>query len=239
MYEEAKAYANFNPRSLAGATDGRTVVVDVKGISIHAPSRERRQRETRYNLTGHFNPRSLAGATAEAERHIKNGSISIHAPSRERPSRLKPKMLRLSFQSTLPRGSDSSLVKSGFVRRYFNPRSLAGATYYAVPYAQHTAISIHAPSRERLPHSVPPTCVGFRFQSTLPRGSDQILLCRPAGRRHFNPRSLAGATSSRPLLRYAGQISIHAPSRERRTDDGDTHADGNFNPRSLAGATRT
>ena len=56
-------------------------------------------------------------------------------------------------------------------------------------------ISIHAPSRERR----------------------QVLFCRPAGRRHFNPRSLAGATKMIIGKAYDGQISIHAPSRERRS----------------------
>ena len=55
-------------------------------------------------------------------------------------------------------------------------------------------ISIHAPSRERR----------------------QVLFCRPAGRRHFNPRSLAGATKMIIGKAYDGQISIHAPSRERQ-----------------------
>ena len=95
----------FNPRSLAGAIVAFTVTVwlplfqstlprgsddtcgdhyDFAAISIHAPSRER-------------------AVTFESARYV---AISIHAPSRERPSRLKLKMLRLPFQSTLPRGSE-------------------------------------------------------------------------------------------------------------------------------------
>ena len=97
------------------------------------------------------------------------------------------------FQSTLPRGSDYFLGINGAYSRYFNPRSLAGATslYMAKLFTfifQSTlprgsdvntiiinisiAISIHAPSRERL------------------RGGSQAvpIFC------HFNPRSLAGAT---------------------------------------------
>ena len=54
----------FNPRSLAGATPGEGVNSSVAVISIHAPSRERRQTPEIY-LKRHtyFNPRSLAGAT--------------------------------------------------------------------------------------------------------------------------------------------------------------------------------
>ena len=75
------------------------------------------------------------------------------------------------------------------------------------------------------------------FQSTLPRGSDQELRIPMQVVTHFNPRSLAGATrkmwrgcrscvfqSTLPRgsdRRLAGcclalDISIHAPSRERR-----------------------
>ena len=54
------------------------------------------------------------------------------------------------------------------------------------------SISIHAPVRERLP------------------AADAL-----AGGLHFNPRSLAGATSATAAARSARMISIHAPSRER------------------------
>ena len=39
-----------------------------------------------------------------------------------------------------------------------------------------------------------------KFQSTLPRGSDFIDMFRTGKYNHFNPRSLAGATSLRPLV---------------------------------------
>ena len=56
----------------------------------------------------------------------------------------------------------------------------------------------------------------FRFQSTLPRGSDFYRFCKQYVLRHFNPRSLAGATP----------FSLSNNARR-----------GYFNPRSLAGAT--
>ena len=98
-------------------------------ISIHAPSRERRNwhlsipicikfqstlpRGSDYRQCNHvtqcqnFNPRSLAGATCSMRSLRSSSRISIHAPSRERP----------------PRGAGCQKYTI-----YFNPRSLAGAT---------------------------------------------------------------------------------------------------------------
>ena len=143
--------------------------------------------------------------------------ISIHAPLRERrPAHLPAHYQSVQFQSTLPCGSDLLLPLFFYLLNDFNPRSLAGATYFSHVFHLLFNISIHAPLRER------PACPiwqGFAagFQSTLPCGSDRqavgdgCVLC----------------------------ISIHAPLRERlqaywlriMTDD-------NFNPRSLAGATK-
>ena len=185
--------------------------------------------------------------------------ISIHAPSRER---LQPSAHRS-------------------VHPDFNPRSLAGATHDHPQRQKHGMISIHAPSRERL-------ALLFRqlsnllFQSTLPRGSDIPPHFGAVTSRNFNPRSLAGATFCPFALNslnadfnprsLAGAttmgktntllwcISIHAPSRERRTRCPSSyiasvisiHAPSRerppfrhhippetqyFNPRSLAGAT--
>ena len=98
-------------------------------------------------------------------------------------------------------------------------------------------ISIHAPSRERL-DDIKPYIDTVEFQSTLPRGSDHSTRFRPslAGisihapsrerpirflttcwmLSNFNPRSLAGATSTRLRRKNLRHY---------------------FNPRSLAGAT--
>ncbi len=142
-------------------------------------------------------------------------SISIHAPSRERRSRV---------------------IKSTTNDRHFNPRSLAGATAEGGKVDTATGISIHAPSRERQssfktmrtvklyfnPRSLAgATDVNIAiilfalFQSTLPRGSDEI--------------------DARGGTRYT--ISIHAPSRERPVSDEILRTSADFNPRSLAGAT--
>ena len=108
----------------------------------------------------------------------------------------------------------------------------------AAGLAAFLLISIHAPSRERLAmalHFVRQS----RFQSTLPRGSD----CTHSGGRqaykHFNPRSLAGATLL-VLLLAVDPLNFNPRSLAGATrmllQSGYAHA--YFNPRSLAGATR-
>ena len=54
------------------------------------------------------------------------------------------------FQSTLPCGSDDNIYGHLFDGLNFNPRSLAGATIYAITMNFFSLISIHAPLRERL-----------------------------------------------------------------------------------------
>ena len=143
----------------------------------------------------------------------------------------------LLFQSTLPRGSDiHSSVLASLLFKNFNPRSLAGATIDARGGTRYT-----------------------EFQSTLPRGSDSNIVKRDTRQSNFNPRSLAGATalirdiintsvfqSTLPrgsdfacnLYTSTSDISIHAPSRERRLCFRFRLVlPWHFNPRSLAGAT--
>ena len=101
------------------------------------------------------------------------------------------------------------------LRAYFNPRSLTGATKSAATQARTAT-----------------------FQSTLPHGSDPTNPGAACAIFYFNPRSLAGATTTRrsnedALYEFQStlprgsdgviitgcvvtQISIHAPSRERR-----------------------
>ena|GEM_PF-1599253 len=141
---------DFNPRSLAGATFQIMVNQPSTPISIHAPSRERPRRCTRWLRVIYFNPRSLAGATARC------GIIPIRYTDFNPRSLagatylIKRFMLKvLPFQSTLPRGSDWAYQQQNahqFISihapsrerpmkcllswrgKYFNPRSLAGAT---------------------------------------------------------------------------------------------------------------
>ena len=106
--ENFEAPADFNPRSLTGAT----CVLSCSDWPIF-----------------NFNPRSLTGATRESVKAMSLASISIHAPLRERRSAvaqigivaiisihapLRERLLKNStlsrfsiFQSTLPYGSDA------------------------------------------------------------------------------------------------------------------------------------
>ena len=79
------------------------------------------------------------------------------------------------------------------------------------------AISIHAPSRERLKVCWTRDRV-IAFQSTLPPGSDERFTRELDNLGYFNPRSLTGAT---PALSCFHQVVFY------------------FNPRSLTGATLT
>ena len=121
----------------------------------------------------------------------------------------------MTFQSTLPRGSDAQKWED------------AGLV---------CIISIHAPSRERLPSFKTRTSL-FSISIHAP-SRERRLLFRPGYQRnpisihapsrerqefllnrynfhYFNPRSLAGATRESRVLQDISGISIHAPSRER------------------------
>ena len=151
----------------------RSVALATVTISIHAPSRERRFfRRSRVESPGNFNPRSLAGATL-SQGHLQiMPAISIHAPSRERLQSSMARRLLLLFQSTLPRGSDPHRHAYHVSKAVFQSTLPRGSD---IP-----------PSRYTEPFST--------FQSTLPRGSDLSHHDKLYRFRHFNPRSLAGAT---------------------------------------------
>ena len=122
---------------------------------------------------------------------------------------------------------------------HFNPRSLAGATFFLPSQLLPCGISIHAPLRER-PAAWTMQRECLRFQSTLPCGSDWL---------------------HEQTVEADSTISIHAPLRERLAgvmcsaayiafqstlpcgsdDDAVIQTSGHdfyFNPRSLAGATQ-
>ena len=141
----------FNPRSLAGATpQSPTLLLSTATISIHAPSRERLLNEQR---TANKNRISIHAPSRErpliAQGRISILDISIHAPSRERQSSGRLPSVEMIFQSTLPRGSDKYGMLTEPEFSDFNPRSLAGATWFVMKNWEI-----------------------WKFQSTLPRGSD-------------------------------------------------------------------
>ena len=103
---------DFNPRSLTGATRSCCFDSCPLPISIHAPSRERRDVALRYIYDPLFQstlPRGSDGISYYIRREIR---ISIHAPSRER--------LDIYAEQCTP--------------TYFNPRSLAGATSHNITH---------------------------------------------------------------------------------------------------------
>ena len=86
--ESSLLFSDFNPRSLTGATPRQ----GLKGCDCL-----------------YFNPRSLTGATQKFDSLPTLNPISIHAPSRER-RHTAVTLYVLGFQSTLPHGSDCSLL---------------------------------------------------------------------------------------------------------------------------------
>ena len=134
MHTTDSPLANFNPRSLTGAT------------WLHNVQRRHSYHFNPRSLTGatpdcisstnnrvYFNPRSLTGATL---RFLRRGTAWFHFNPRSLTGATKRNNGRheeRQFQSTLPHGSD--LVK--VTRLLF-----------------YISISIHAPSRERLFSSV-------------------------------------------------------------------------------------
>ena len=99
------------------------------------------------------------------------------------------------FQSTLPHGSDRDHVDD----------------------EDKLTISIHAPSRER-PEATKKR--GFNMANFNPRsltGATADYNSPTQRAMDFNPRSLTGATNLPDDQLCAGAISIHAPSRERRS----------------------
>ena len=77
------------------------------GISIHAPSRERPCINTNRNYIGFISIHAPSRERPYFWRFISMLlCISIHAPSRERLCFLQQNVFPLTFQSTLPHGSD-------------------------------------------------------------------------------------------------------------------------------------
>ena len=211
------ADADFNPRPLAGATADADVVDCLRGISIHAPLRGRREHPLHFFYKGKFQSTPPCG-----------GDFGFHgSPSHELTFQSTPpcggdtgkNFISASagrFQSTPPCGGDPEPIINADQLKNFNPRPLAGATGRDGTQLDGARISIHAPLRGR-PRKPWLTLLHHQFQSTPPCGGDAAGSSRRDTTTNFNPRPLAGATLRRALI-YP------------RSDD--------FNPRPLAGATR-
>ena len=192
LLERMREY--FNPRSLAGATSDGSPADDAQGISIHAPSRERRPGAPHSIVPLPFQSTLPRGSDLRSLhlliRHLlfqstlPRGSdvtsrleelglkpISIHAPSRERRPEFLGSHSSMIFQSTLPRGSDCN----------------------------HKAKAVQEQE----------------FQSTLPRGSDGVSRARWQWTTIFQSTLPRGSDVKFHFLHLINNISIHAPSRER------------------------
>ena len=165
-------------------------------ISIHAPSRERRNSSDGIvsirpfqstlphgsdppllildSLFSDFNPRSLTGATLV---------ITFFA------------LRLLNFNPRSLTGATRAFKCCDFEKLYFNPRSLTGAT----TKSHFVALYRHDFNPRSLTGATS-TCfvpaLIIAFQSTLPHGSDQRIFLNLALSLYFNPRSLTGATPS-------------------------------------------
>ena len=131
------------------------------GISIHAPSRERHLKYLNQKEASVFQSTLPRGSdVCVSSITAPPWNISIHAPSRERPLLEQNGYIKFAFQSTLPRGSDGGYVQVVRIAPisihapsrerlnvplsisnycYFNPRSLAGATF--PPFQAHSYVA--------------------------------------------------------------------------------------------------
>ena len=93
-------------------------------------------------------------------------------------------------------GATIVFVKINAIMSDFNPRSLTGATISGILYNNLWLISIHAPSRERLPaqHFLRRLrCISIHAPSRERRQHHKDV----GERTDFNPRSLTGATKGK------------------------------------------
>ena len=210
----------------------------ITDISIHAPSRERLRLTTGlfgvstfqstlprgsdprcHHLPG---PNHISIHAPSRQRHDFNklignaNGISIHAPSRERRYFDISHNVVKPFQSTLPRGSDLAIICLDLRRWNFNPRSLAGATQMAVFFLPIFIISIHAPSRERHIGLIALLAYVLNFNPRSLAGATHGTQSRAADGRAFQSTLPRGSDYNKTKDKYVMNISIHAPSRERR-----------------------
>ena len=100
-----------------------------------------------YNLESEsFNPRSRMGSDVIVQGIPVFGDVSIHAPAWGATIGLKPLILRVLFQSTLPHGERQSTFHNIAHRERFNPRSRMGSDSDLEKELQADVVSIHAPA---------------------------------------------------------------------------------------------
>ena len=217
-YELARR-VNFNPRSLTGAT-----------FFVLAG----------FLLTFDFNSRSLTGATEHQFAPKIPIQFQFTLPHGSDFGDVQTIIFSIKFQFTLPHGSDFKIFEPWHGMIAFQFTLPHGSDPCGQCLGCRLDISIHAPSRERpllilgmlqilifqftLPHGSDNILffvlyIIIIFQFTLPHGSDANLLSTFDRRvKQFQstlPRGSDGYFKN-PRHGYS-TISIHAPSRERRS----------------------
>ena len=143
---------------------------------------------------GYFNPRSLAGATFVLPKPNYHYKFQSTLPRGSDSTIVQIWKAQCLFQSTLPRGSDKIYSLLAFAGYRFQSTLPRGSD----PWCYRRAVA-GVEFQSTLPRGSDPFCSRSNFnlslfQSTLPRGSDRRLLPDPDVHGDFNPRSLAGAT---------------------------------------------
>ena len=122
----------------------------------------------------------------------------------------------IKFQSSLPHGSDIQRKRTGNVERYFNPRSLTGATF-AFTVLWCTDMYFNPRSLTGATNFVMINFVNhFNFNPRSLTGATVFGGDTGGSSGDFNPRSLTGATFNANDTNSTANISILAPSRERQ-----------------------
>ena len=209
-----KMLDNFNPRSREGATASSSVMPSNLTFQSTLPRRSDsilRLQSSDFPISIHAPAKERRGA---AHRSARCGAISIHAPAKERPICAFEYNFPSIFQSTLPRRSDRSGSELSTYSVDFNPRSREGATredYYGPEHQKN----FNPRSREGATNGRRLKYGYLKFQSTLPRRSDDRVVRDAIQSINFNPRSREGATNYSYSLTELEEISIHAPAKER------------------------
>ena len=218
------------------------LVINVKQISIHAPTRGATSDARRSVASSrYFNPRPHAGG---------DGVLMQSIPS------------QILFQSTPPRGGRQSRpCRSCTPPAHFNPRPHTGNDDGLLGHILPGLISIHALTGGS---GVLKLCKRLGYQNFNPRphtGGRQRSCSVSAQRTNFNPRPYDGATSVTSSVDGSGLFQSTPPREGRREGISDSYKwikfqsapprggrrwnptrpsrCRNFNPRPHAGATRS
>ena len=139
----------FNPRSHEGSDAIISCVINMRNISIHAPTRGAtlpfEQSAYILHISIHAPTR---GATLNQVHRARTRSISIHAPTRGATSHSElPSSEKFISIHAPTRGATGKIENMEEMKMDFNPRSHEGSDEKAFPHLAKDIISIHAPTR--------------------------------------------------------------------------------------------